>query len=211
MTRPRSSARSPSGPSLFLLAATLGAGGCAASLAVPPVAVVERARAVATYSARLGVTLSGPELRARTPALLAFRRPDALRIEIPGPAGARVIAVAAGDRLWAVFPSERALYSGTAQPADLESLLGVSLAPPEIMDLLIGVGSPRLRSYRARWGPAFPRQIDATLPDGARLKATIEEIEAPAAALGPTAFTEPPHAGYRTVTIDEARSLWSGR
>jgi hypothetical protein len=211
MTRPRSSTRRLSGPFLLLLAATLGAAGCASSLALPPVATVETARTVPTYSARLGVTLRGPELRARTPVLLAFRRPDALRIEIPGPAGARVIAVAASDRLWAVFPSERAVYSGAAQPADLEALLGVALAPSEIMDLLTGVPNPRLRSYRARWGAALPRQVEATLPDGARLKATVEEAEAPATALGPTAFTEPPHAGYRTVTIDEARSLWSGR
>jgi len=79
------------------------------------------------------------------------------------------------------------------------------------MDLLTGVPSARLRSYRARWGAALPRQIDATLPDGARLKATVEDAEAPAATLGESAFTEPPHAGYRTVDADEARSLWSGR
>ena len=211
MTRPRSSARSLSRPSLVLLAATLGAGGCAAPLAIPPVAVTSQARIVPSYSARLEVTLRGKGLRARTPVLLAFRRPDALRIEIPGPAGARVIAVAQGDRLWAVFPSERALYSGAAKPADMESLLGVALAPPEIMDLLTGVPNPRLRSYRARWGAAFPRQIEATLPDGARLEATVEDVEAPATALGPTAFTEPPHPGYRTIGADEARSLWSGR
>ena len=47
--------------------------------------------------------------------LLAFRRPDALRIEIPGPAGARLVAVARGDRLWAVFPAERAVYYGAAR------------------------------------------------------------------------------------------------
>lgn len=211
MTRPRSSARSVFGPSLLLLAATLGAGGCAARMAAPPVAVLERAQAAASYSARLNVTLRGKDLRARTPVLLAFRRPDALRIEVPGPAGARVIAVAQGDRLWAVFPSERAVYSGAAKPADMESLLGVALAPAEIMDLLTGVVNPRLPSYRARWGAAFPRQIEATLPDGARLKATVEDVEAPATVLGPTAFTEPPHAGYRTIGADEARSLWSGR
>jgi hypothetical protein len=211
MTRPRSSARSRFGPSLLLLAATLGAGGCAAPLAIPPVAVTSRARDVPSYSARLNVSLRGKDLRARTPVLLAFRRPDALRIEIPGPGGARVIAVAEGDRLWAVFPSERALYSGSAQPADMESLLGVALAPREIMDLLTGVANPRLLSYRPRWGASFPRQIEATLPDGARLEATVEDVEAPATALGPTAFTEPPHAGYRTVGADEARSLWSGR
>jgi hypothetical protein len=210
MTRPRSSARSFPGPLLLLLAATLGEPGCAARSGLPPAVVVEQARVVPSYSARLRVSLSGPELRARTPVLLAFRRPDALRIEVPGPAGARVIAVAQGDRLWAVFPSERAVYAGAASAADLESLLGIALAPSEVMDLLTGVVSPRLRSCRARWGSALPRQIEATLPDGARLKATIEDAEAPAT-LGPSAFTEPPHAGYRALDLEQARSLWSGR
>ena len=36
-------------------------------------------------------------------------------------------------------------------PAELLALLGVELSPPELMDLLVGVPSPRLRSYRARW------------------------------------------------------------
>jgi hypothetical protein len=209
MTRPRSSARS-SLPFLFILSATLGAAGCAAALAVPPATVVEQARLVPSYSARLRVSLRGKDLRARTPVLLAFRRPDALRIEVPGPAGARVVAVAEGDRLWAVFPSERAVYAGTAGAEDMESLLGVALAPAEVMDLLTGVASPRLVSYRARWGAALPREIEATLPDGARLKATVEDAEAPAT-LGASAFTEPPHAGYRTIGLDEARSLWGGR
>jgi hypothetical protein len=143
--------------------------------------------------------------------LLAFRRPDALRIEIPGPTGARLIAVARGEQLWAVFPAERAVYAGAARAEDLESLLGVALAPAEVMDLLTGVPSARLHSYRARWGAALPRQIDATLPDGAHLKATVEDAEAPAATLGESAFTEPPHVGYRTIDADQARSLWSGR
>ena len=110
-----------------------------------------------------------------------------------------------------MFPAERALYEGAARAEDLESLLGVALSPAEVMDLLTGVPSPRVRSYRARWGAALPRRIDATLPDGARLKATVEDAEAPATALGDSAFTEPPHDGYRKVDADEARSLWSAR
>jgi len=73
------------------------------------------------------------------------------------------------------------------------------------------VPSARLRSYRARWGAALPRQIEATLPDGARLQTTVEDAEAPATALGDSAFDEPPHAGYRTIDAGQARSLWSGR
>ena len=212
MTRPRSSdpnrARSPR--LLLLLAVSAGAS-CAAPLAIPPAAVLEQARIVPSYSALLSVTLRGPELRARTRVLLAFRRPDGLRIEIPGQKGARLIAVARGERLWAVFPGERAVYEGAARAEDLESLLGVALAPSEVMDLLTGVPSPRVRAYRARWGAALPRQIDATLPDGARLKATVADAEAPATTLGPSAFTEPPHDGYRSVDADQARALWSAR
>ena len=212
MTRPRSSDPSRARRPRLILLLALGAGAsCAAPLAIPPAAVVEQARVVPSYSARLDVSLRGPELRARTRVLLAFRRPDALRIELPGPAGARLIAVTRDERLWAVFPAERAVYSGAARAEDLASLLGVALAPSEVMDLLTGVPTARLRSYRARWGAALPRQIDATLPDGARLKATVEDVEAPATTLGETAFTEPLHAGYRTVDADQARALWSAR
>jgi hypothetical protein len=212
MTRPRSSDPSRArGPRLALVLAAAAAVSCAAPLAVPPAVVVEQARVVPSYSASLGVTLRGPDLRARTRVLLAFRRPDGLRIEIPGPTGARLVAVARGERLWAVFPGERAVYEGAARAQDLESLLGVALSPAEVMDLLTGVRSPRVREYRVRWGASLPRQIDATLPDGARLKATVEDAQAPATTLGETAFTEPPHDGYRTVDADQARALWSAR
>jgi len=214
MTRPRSSDPSRARVPRLVIAVAVAAASsasCAAPLAVPPAAVVEQARVVPSYSARLGVSLRGPELRARTRVLLAFQRPDGLRIEIPGPTGARLVAVARGDRLWAVFPGERAIYSGAARAEDLESLLGVALSPAEVMDLLTGVRSPRVREYRVRWGASLPRQIDAILPDGARLKATVEDAQAPATTLGESAFTEPAHAGYRSVDADQARALWSAR
>jgi hypothetical protein len=176
----------------------------------PPADVAARARDAASYSARLRVSLKGPGLRARTPALVAFRRPDGLRIEVPGPAGPRLIAVARGGRLVAVFPGERAVYAGEARASQLEALLGVALDPAELMDLLVGVPSPRLKRYVAAWGPALPRQIEATLPDGGTLKATVEDPETGRALLD-VAFAEPPHEGYRSVDAEEARSLWSGR
>jgi len=92
----------------------LGVAGCAGRWTVPDPTVVASAAATSSYSARLRISLDGPTLRARTPVLLAFRRPDALRIEVPGPAGPRLVAVASGDRLWAVFPAERAFFSGAA-------------------------------------------------------------------------------------------------
>jgi hypothetical protein len=211
MTRPRTSGRNPNASvRSLLLTAALGAGGCAAPLAVPPAHIVDQARRAASYSARLEVSLRGPALRARTRVLLAFRRPDALRIEVPGPAGARLVAVTRGGRLWAVFPSERAAFSGAARADDLESLLGIALEPSEVMDLLVGAPSPRVPEYRVRWGTALPREVRATLPDGARLRVTVEDAEAPAP-LGEKAFAEPPHEGYRAVDAEEARALWSAR
>jgi hypothetical protein len=84
----------------------------------------------------------------------------------------------------------------------------VALAPAEVMDLLTGVRVAGVRSYAARWGASLPRQVEATLADGTRLKVTVEAPEAPAT-LGESAFAEPPHDGYRSLTADEARTLWS--
>lgn len=168
------------------------------------------AAATQSYNSRLRISLDGPTLRARTPALLAFRRPDALRIEVPGPTGPRLIAVASGDRLWAVFPSERAFFSGRPTEEDFEALLGVALTPREVMDLLVGLPAPRLRAYEARWRGALPARIKATLPDGGRLTVTVDEADA-GAAVSEQAYDEPPHPAYRTIGPEEARRLWGGR
>ena len=156
------------------------------------------------------MSLRGPELRARTPALIGFERPDALRIEIPGPTGARLVAVVRDGRLVAVFPGDRAFFEGRATESELESLLGIKLTPAEVMDVLVGSGSPRLRAYDVRWGPTLPRELKAVLPDGAQLTVRVEEAEA-GLALPPQAFTVPAHEGYRTLDREEARSLWSRR
>jgi len=189
------------------LAAALGIAACAtATLPTPEVAA--RARSIGSYSARLRVSLSGPQLRARTRALLAFRRPDALRIEVPGPTGARLVVVMRGGRLWAVFPGERAVFESAATSAELADLLGVALSPTEMMDLLVGVPSSRLRGYQARWGPLLPREVEALLPDGARLRIGVEEPDT-AGLIADAAFAVPPHDGYRSVGAEEARQLWS--
>lgn len=188
----------------------LGVAGCAGRWTVPDPSVVASAAATPSYSSRLRISLNGPTLRARTPVLLAFRRPDALRIEVPGPAGPRLIAVASEGRLWAVFPAERAFFSGRATEADFEALLGVALDPGEVMDLLVGRPAPRLRAYEALWRGPLPARITATLPDGGRLSVTVDEADA-GAAVPEQAFAEPPHAAYRTIGAEEARRLWGGR
>jgi hypothetical protein len=183
--------------------------GCASRTWVPPApGVATAARAAQTYAARLRVRLDGKALRARTGALAAFRRPDALRVEIPGPLGARFVAVARGGTLRAVFPAERAFFEGGVSARDLEDLLGIALRPEEIMDLLVGVPAPGVRAYQVSWGPVLPRRLRATLRDGARLDVTVQDASA-GDALPPSAFELPAAPGHRRVDAEEARGLWS--
>ena len=187
-----------------LLVAGLTAG-CAGTLAPRP-GVPERARAARTYSATLRVSLASPTLRGRARALVAFARPDSLRLEVPGPTGARCIAVARGPSLVAVFPPERAVWRGAATAREMEALLGVRLTPAELMDVLVGVGGPRLVAYRASWGESVPRRLEATLDDGTRLTAIIESADL-GLDLEEAVFDEPQSAGWRVVDAGEARRL----
>jgi hypothetical protein len=172
--------------------------------------VIAEAAATASYSGSLRVSVRGADVRGRTRVLVAFRRPDAVRIEIPGPSGARLVAVAGEGRLTAVLPGERAVLESAASPADLEALLGVALGPEELMDVLVGTAPKRLRSYEARWGATLPTRVDAVLSDGTRLKVTVDDADA-GPLLPAAAFNPPPHDGYRRVDAAEARRLLGGR
>jgi hypothetical protein len=188
----------------------LAASGCASLPRQAPPEVAAAARDARSYSAELAVALRGPELRGRVRALVAFARPDRLRIEIPGPGGVRLVAVAREGRLVAVFPAERAFYEAAADASELELLLGIALAPAEVMDLLTGRAPERVRSYDVRWGPQAPARIVAGLPDGARLRVGVRDPQL-GGELPAGAFEPPSHAGYRALDREEARSLWSGR
>jgi hypothetical protein len=181
-----------------------------ATVRVPPPDVAARSRTARSYSGRLRVKLEGRELRARATVLLAFARPDGLRIEVPGPGGLRLVAVARGGELAAAFPADRAVYTGPADAAGMEALLGVALAPVEVMDLLVGAPSARLARNEVRWGRTLPRRIDAWLTDGSRLQVTVEEAEIDVD-LPASAFQPPPSRGYRPVDAQEARGLWGRR
>lgn len=176
----------------------------------PPPQAAERAAAADVYSGSLRVSVKGEGVRGRSAVLVAFRRPASLRLEIPGSAGARLIAVVRGERLTAIFPAHRAVLEGAATAADFDALLGVALAPEELMDILVGVTPPRLLSYRAGWGERLPERIEAVLPDGTRLKATVDDAEL-GAPIPAAAFEFPPHAGFRPVDAAEARRLLGGR
>jgi hypothetical protein len=194
---------------LELLTLALTAAGCAKAMPPAP-EVVRAAAALASYSGNLRVSVRGADLRGRSRALVAFRRPDALRIEIPGPAGARLLAVVAGGQLTAVLPSERAVLEQDASPEQFEALLGIALAPEELMDLLVGVSPPKARDCRVHWGKALPRRIETVLADGTRLTVGVDEAEG-GMRLPDLAFEPPAHQGYRPVDADEARRLLGGR
>jgi hypothetical protein len=156
------------------------------------------------------VSVSGEELRGRSRALLAFQRPDAMRLEIPGPAGARLVAVARANRLTAVLPQERARLESAASAADLEALVGVPLAPAELMDVLLGTAPAGARRYQADWGTTLPRRVRAELADGTRLDARVDEAEA-GVELPAAAFDPPRCNGCRPIDADEARRLLTAR
>jgi hypothetical protein len=141
---------------------------------------------------------------------MAFERPDRIRIEVPGAAGARLIVVARDGLLSVVFPQDRGIYEGPADPDVLEYLLGVGLAPDEFIDVLMGVEPRGLRDFAVGWGPQVPQRIRARLRDDAKLELLIENPR-PGHALVAEVFDPPPHPGYRPLSLEEARGLWGER
>lgn len=208
LSRPSSSRSRRPRPELAALALLVAA--ACATVRPPAPGVAERARTANSWSGSLRVSVRGRDLRGRSNALVAFRRPDALRIEIPGASGARLIAVARNGRLTAVLPAERARLESAASPDDFEALIGVPLSPAELMDVLLGVAPPDARRFEADWGPTLPRRVRAELADGTRLDARVDEAEADVE-LPAAAFDPPPCAGCREIDADEARQLLTAR
>jgi len=181
---------------------------CASLPSRPPESLLAELRAARSYRAELGVKLRGPNLRGRAQVLIACERPDRLRLEVPGPGGVRLVAVAEAGRLLAVFPAEAAYYRAAADREELRALLGLELTPAEVMDLLLGLDVPSAREQESRWGPRLPTRVEATLADGARVRAVARAPE-----LDPdlprAAFELTWPAGYRALSRDELQSLWS--
>lgn len=192
----------------MVAALAMSAAACAGRFRPAPPGALAALQQVPTYSAVLHVSVRGPELRGRTGAIVAWRRPSDLRVEVAGPGGARLLAVARDGRLTAVFPADRAVFRSAASAEAFADLLGIHLAPADVIDLLTGTPPAGVREYRADWGPAVPRRVEASLADGAWLKVRIEDPEL-GVPLPERAFDPPPHEGFRSVAAEEARSLWS--
>lgn len=189
------------------VAGGLWAAGCASLPAASPAARADAQR-VTTYTANLRVSMRGPELRGRADVVVGFRRPDALRVELPAGTGLRLLAVAQGERLVVAFPGERSYYEGPATAEAFGSLLGVALTPADLMDVLLGLTPARVRSLDVQWGPIAPSRVVAQLHDGTRLEARVREPEL-GRPLGDGAFAPPVTAGWQRLTMDEARGRWA--
>lgn len=207
-SRPSSRPSFRPGPELALVALVVAAACATGRLPAPGVA--EKARAATSWSGSLRVSVRGQDLRGRSQALVAFQRPDAMRIEIPGPSGVRLVAVARADRLTAVLPADRARLESAAGRGDFEALLGVALSPGELMDVLLGIAPATARSYQADWGLALPRRVRAELVDGTKLDARVDAAEA-GVSLPAAAFDPPACEGCREIDANEARRLLTAR
>ncbi|MBN2369239.1 MAG: hypothetical protein JXO72_02000 [Vicinamibacteria bacterium] len=173
---------------------------------MPPIETRQALQGASGLTGRVRVSVRGPGRRGRATILVGFRRPDALRVEIPLGVGQRLVVVTRSERLCAIFPAERAVFRGPADAASVEAALGVALTPSEVMDLIVGAPPARLTVRRVRWRQDRPHDVAVLLPDGTDLKMKMDEIAftPPAAAV----FEEPALPGYRSISADEARSFW---
>src|SRR5204862_6271624 len=121
-----------------------------------------------------------------------------LHLEIAGPGGARLVLVARGGRLVAVFPQDRAVFEGAADRRVLGDVTGVALAPADVIDFLTGTAPASVTDYRAEWGPRVPTPVRGRLEDGTRLDVRVRAPELDGK-VADAAFDPPPHDGYRPV------------
>ena len=142
--------------------------------------------------------------------LVGFSRPDRIRLEMPGPAGARFVLVTRGETLTAVFPHSRAFFLGQATAKTLFEITGVELSASGIMDLLVGRSPAEASGYRVEWGERLPRRVKCRLSDGTALDLKVARPDM-GREIKEEAFVPPAHDGYRQVGAQEARDLWLGR
>jgi len=172
---------------------------------------MSRAHASPHYSAAVRISISGRGVRGRVSSLLAFRRPDRLFVEIPGPGGVRMQALAREGQLMALFPGEGAVYRGESSAEEFDALFGVPLAPADVMDLLVGAQPQRVASLRVWWGALWPERVEARLAGGGKLELRIEEPDGSPVADRAFEFPAVDPALYRSIDAAEARRLWGGR
>ena len=203
-SRPSSSRRRRPRPELAAAVLLLAVACATARLPAPGVA--EKARGARVLSGSLRVSVRGPELRGRSRALVAFRRPDEIRIEIPGPSGARLVAV------HGVGPARGGVARGARGARERRGTAGARSAPRDRTRARGADGRARRRRGRRARGatrptgvrrcPARPRRAPRRHPprrEGRRGRARRR------AAPGRLRARRP--RGCRAIDADEARRL----
>lgn len=105
---------------------------------------------MARYQAVLKVKGRGPEGRFSATQVLAFERPDRMRVELLGAFGStRWVTVATGGEIVVYIPSRRQFLKETDVARVVGALLGVELGTEEVMAVLTGTGLP-LEGRRAQ-------------------------------------------------------------
>jgi hypothetical protein len=100
-------------------------------------------RSVSRYQGLVRVRGRGPDGGFDAKLVVIFRRPSELRVELVGAFGStRWVAVAGASGITAYFPGRREYLKEEDTPEVVGRLLGLRLAPEEVMAVLSGVGLP---------------------------------------------------------------------
>jgi hypothetical protein len=138
-------------------------------------------RSVARYQAVLKVRGEGPEGRFSVTELVAFERPDRVRVELLATFGAsRWIAVTDRGEITVLFPRSREYLRESAVEDVVSALFGIRLRPEEVMSVLAGSGLPLdgAEPVRAeRIGERVRIVLGGSLSDGPEAPAETVEVE----------------------------------
>lgn len=125
------------------------------------------ARRAAVRSMRARVSVRAGLAGMWTREALVVQRPAGVRIDVLSPFGLAVAIGTDGSVLWAFPPTEGARYEGAATPDNLARFLGVPVAVPDLVDLLLG-----LPPQRAAVGPTH---LDTTREGEYRLTVPLND------------------------------------
>jgi len=122
------------------------------------------ARRAAVTSMRARVSVRAGLAGMWTREALVVQRPAGVRIDVLSPFGLAVAVGTDGSVLWAFPPAEGARYEGEATPENLARFLGVPVAVPDLVDILMGLPPRRTTAGPASIESTREREYRVTLP-----------------------------------------------
>lgn len=122
------------------------------------------ARRAAVTSMRARVSVKAGLAGMWTREALVVQRPAGVRIDVLSPFGLAVAVGTNGSVLWAFPPAEGARYEGPASPENLARFLGVPVAVPDLIDILMGLPPARTVVGPVHMETTREREYRLTLP-----------------------------------------------